>query len=90
MKKLLSIFLVLLLLAAGLFLWKGGHHAIALTQIVEEYLDTDEATQSVSVVVQIPGSESAHAAQYRMDCETFLTEHADRPVLGLRAAGASA
>lgn len=90
MKKLLCVFLILLFFAAGLFLWKGGHHAIALTQLVEDYLDIDEATQSVSVQVQIPDAESGHVVQYRMDFETFVTEHADRLVLGLTAEGISA
>ena len=98
MKKLLCVILVLLLLAAGLFLWKGGHHALALAQILDEYLDIDDATQSVTVLVQIPGARvdpetdqvQPHVAQYQFDCETFLTEYADRTILGLTAAGASA
>ena len=98
MKKLLCVFLVLLLLAAGLFLWKGGHHALVLGQILDDYLDADDATQSVTVLVQIPGARvnpeggklQSHVAQYRFDCDTFVTEHADRTVLGLTAAGASA
>lgn len=98
MKKLLCVILVLLLLAAGLFLWKGGHHALALAQILDEYLDIDDATQSVTVLVQIPGARvdpetdqvQPHVAQYQFDCETFLTEYADRAILGLTAAGASA
>ena len=56
MKKLLCVILVLLLLAAGLFLWKGGHHALALAQILNEYLDIDDAAQSVTVLAQIPGA----------------------------------
>ena len=98
MKKLLCVIIVLLLLAAGLFLWKGGHHALALSEILDEYLDIDDATQSVTVLVQIPGATvdpehgalQPHVVQYRLDCETFLTEYADRPFLGLTAAGASA
>lgn len=98
MKKLLCVIIVLLLLAAGLFLWKGGHHALALAQILNEYLDIDDAAQSVTVLMQIPGARvdpetdqvQPHVAQYRFDCETFLTEYADRPFLGLTAVGASA
>lgn len=98
MKKLLCVIIVLLLLAAGLFLWKGGHHALALAQILNEYLDIDDAAQSVTVLMQIPGARvdpetdqvQPHVAQYRFDCETFLTEYADKTILGLTAAGASA
>ena len=98
MKKLLCVILVLLLLAAGLFLWKGGHHALALAEILDEYLDEDNASQSVTVLVQIPGARvnpetnqfQSHVAQYQFDCETFLTEYADRTILGLTAADVSA
>lgn len=98
MKKLLTVFLVLVLLAAGAFLYKGGHHAVAIAQILEESLDTDNAVQSVTVQVQIPGARvdpetgqfKPHIAQYQLTCDTFVTEYADRPLLGLVTDGASA
>ena len=56
MKKVLIVILALILALGGLFLWKGGHHAIAISQILEEYLDTDDAVTSVTVQIQIPGA----------------------------------
>ena len=54
MKKVLIVILALTLLLGGLFFFKGGHHAIAISQILEEYLDTDDAVTSVTVQIQIP------------------------------------
>ena len=58
MKKGLIVFLVLALILGGLFFWKGGHHAIALADTLEEWLDADEASQSVTILVQSPGFEA--------------------------------
>ncbi len=98
MKKALIIFLVLLLLAGGLFFWKGGHHAIVVADILEEWLDADAADQSLTVLVQMPGSIlnedtgriEPHIRQLRLSGDTFWTEYADRPLFGLTVQGATA
>ena len=98
MKKALIAIFALILALGGLFLWKGGHHAIAISQILEEYLDTDDAVTSVTVQIQIPGAKvnpetgqlKPHIAQYQMTFDTFVTEYADRPLFCLTADGASA
>ena len=48
MKKVLIVVLALTLLLGGLFFWKGGHHAIVLSEMVEEWLDEDTADQSLT------------------------------------------
>ena len=35
MKKVLIVILALVLVLGGLFFWKGGHHAIFLSEIME-------------------------------------------------------
>ena len=54
MKKALIVILALVLILGGLFFWKGGHHALALADILEEWLDADDADQSLTLHVQIP------------------------------------
>ena len=94
----LSIFLALVLLAAGLFFWKGGHHALVLADILEEWLDADDADQSLTVMVQIPGIRvdkdtsrvEPHIRQLNLSADTFWTEYADRPLFGLTVQDAAA
>lgn len=97
MKKLLIVFLVLLALAAGLFLWKGGHHAIFLADAVEEWLDADNSAQSLTVQFQKPdfsadatGSLQPLVRQWSLSADTFRTELHDETILGLTAAGCTA
>ena len=96
MKKLLTIFLVLVLLTLGLFFWKGGHHAIFLTNAIEEWLDTDDADQSVTLQIQRPGFTAEDGTlmprveQLSLSADTFWTEYHDRPLFGLTAQGVSA
>lgn len=98
MKKALIVVLVLLLLAVGLFFWKGGHHALVLADILEEWLDADDADQSLTVLVQIPGVQvnedtgqfEPHIRQLSLNADTFWTEYADRPLFGLTVQGAAA
>lgn len=96
MKKLLTVFLVLVLIAGGLFLWKGGHHAIVLSQAIEEWLDVDDADQSVTVQLQRPGFTAEDGTllprveQLSFSADTFWTEYGDRPLFGLSTQGVTA
>lgn len=98
MKKLLIVILVLLLILGGLFFWKGGHHALMLCEILEEWADADQATQSLSIQIQKPDFEADTAAeelkplvrQMSISLESFWTEYADRDVLGFETGGATA
>ena len=93
MKKIFAVVLILLLILAGLFFWKGGHHAVYLSETLEEWLDADDADQSLTLMVMIPGAQvneetgrfEPHIAQYMLSAETFWTEYADRPLFGLTA-----
>ena len=93
MKKLLTVFLVLVLLAGGVFLWKGGHHALVLSQAMEEWLDTDDADQSVTLQIQRPGFTAEDGTllprveQLSLSADTFWTEYHDRPLFGLTTQG---
>lgn len=98
MKKALIIILALLLLLTGLFFWKGGHHALVLADLLEDWLDADDADQSLTVLVQIPGFQvdgetgrvEPHIRQFSLNADTFWTEYADRPLFGLSAQGVTA
>lgn len=97
MKKVLIVILALTLLLGGLFFFKGGHHAIALSEMVEEWLDEDTADQSLTLMVSIPGvrvdgkgTARPHIQQYSLNADTFWTEYADQPLFGLTAEGLTA
>lgn len=96
MKKLLIVFLVLLLLFAVLFFWKGGHHALFLADAIEEWLDADDADQSVTLQLQRPdftaedGTLVPRVEQLSLSADTFWTEYHDRPLFGLTSQGVTA
>ena len=97
MKKVLIVILALTLLLGGLFFFKGGHHAIALSEMVEEWLDEDTADQSLTLMVSIPGvrvdgkgTARPHIQQYSLNADTFWTEYADQSLFGLTAEGLTA
>lgn len=97
MKKVLIVILALTLLLGGLFFFKGGHHAIALSEMVEEWLDEDTADQSLTLMVYIPGvrvdgkgTARPHIQQYSLNADTFWTEYADQTLFGLTAEGLTA
>ena len=97
MKKVLIVILALTLLLGGLFFWKGGHHAIMLSEMVEEWLDEDTADQSLTLMVSIPGvrvdgkgTARPHIQQYSLNADTFWTEYADQSLFGLTAEGLTA
>ena len=97
MKKLLIVLLTLILILGGIFIWKGGHHAIVLADAVEEWLDADDADQSLTLMVQMPdyqvngaGELEPHIRQLSLTAETFWTEYADRTIFGVAAQGMTA
>ena len=97
MKKLLVIILVLTLLLVGLFLWKGGHHALFLTDKIEDWLDAGESSQSLTVMLQKPGIIIDEIGQVKpevhqiiLNANTFWTGYADRPLFGMTVQGITA
>ena len=97
MKKVLIVILALLLILGGLFFWKGGHHAIFLSEIMEEWLDEDTADQSLTLMLMKPditvddrGQAKPVVRQMTLNADTFWTEYHDRPLFGLTAQGMTA
>ena len=97
MKKVLIVILALILILVGLFFWKGGHHAIMLSEIVEEWLDEDTADQSLTLMVMKPditvddrGQVKPEVRQMSLNADSFWTEYHDRPLFGLTAEGVTA
>ena len=97
MKKLLIVLLMLILILGGIFIWKGGQHAIFLAEAVEEWLDADDADQSLTLMVQMPdfqtnnaGELEPHIRQLSLTANTFWTEYADRTIFGVSAQGMTA
>ena len=97
MKKVLIVILALILILSGLFFWKGGHHAIMLSEIVEEWLDADNADQSLTLMVMKPditvddrGQVKPEVRQMSLNADSFWTEYHDRPLFGLTAEGVTA
>lgn len=94
MKKLLIVFLALMLILGGLFIWKGGHHAIVLAEELEDWFDEDAGDQSLAFQVNIPTFEGGTkiepvVRQMSLYGDTFWTELGDRTVYGLSANGYS-
>lgn len=102
MKKVLivsvSILAALVLILAGLFFWKGGHHALVVADALEEWLEADAADQTLSVQFSRPGFYvDSHTEQLRskvdgwtLTANTFWTEYGDAPIFGLTAGGVTA
>ena len=98
MKKVWILLLVLILLLAGLFFWKGGHHALVLADVLEEYLDADNADQILTVQFQQPnfpvndetGQLQPEVRQWTFFADSFWTEYADERIFGLTAEGVTA
>lgn len=97
MKKVLIVILALLLILGGLLFWKGGHHALFLSEIMEEWLDEDTADQSLTLMLMKPditvddrGQAKPVVRQMSLNADTFWTEYADRPLFGLTAQGMTA
>lgn len=97
MKKVLIVIAVLLAVFAGLFFWKGGHHALILANVLEEWLDADNGDQSLTIQLQIPDASTDAAGeiepevqQWTLSADSFWTEYADERVFGLCAEGVTA
>lgn len=97
MKKVLIVILALLLILGGLFFWKGGHHAIFLSEVMEEWLDEDTADQSLTLMLMKPditvddrGQAKPVVRQISLNADSFWTEYHDRPLFGLTAEGVTA
>ena len=97
MKKVLIVILTLILVLGGLFFWKGGHHAIFLSEIMEEWLDEDTADQSLTLMFTKPditvddrGQAKPVVRQMYLNADTFWTEYHDRTLFGLTAEGMTA
>ena len=97
MKKVLIVILALVLILGGLFFWKGGHHAIFLSEIMEEWLDEDTADQSLTLMLMKPditvddrGQAKPVVRQMSLNADSFWTEYHDRPLFGLTAEGVTA
>ena len=97
MKKVLIVILALVLLLGGLFFWKGGHHAIFLSEIMEEWLDEDNADQSLTLMFMKPdiavddrGQVKPEVRQMSLNADSFWTEYHDRTLFGLTAESVTA
>lgn len=73
MKKLLTGILIVMLLAAGVFFWKGGHHVLALKSELERWAEADAADQSVAVSVN----------GLSLTASTFWTDQDGQRIYGL-------
>ena len=95
MKKVLLLSLAVLLILCGLFFWKGGHHVLVLAEVMEEWLDADQADQAVTLQVQFPlarvdpdtGKLLSHEESLSLSADTFWTEYADRKLCGMTVQG---
>lgn len=95
MKKVLIVLLVLALCLTGLFFWKGGHHALAVAEILEEWLDSDNADQTLTLQFTKTGFYADDSAdlirpkvdQWTLTADTFWTEYGDDAIFGLSAGG---
>ena len=85
MKKFLIVLAVFILILTGLFLYRGGHHAIFLAQAMEEWLDADCADQTVTLRLT-----SSDAQKLSLSAETWWLEYGDRPLFGMSTQGISA
>ena len=97
MKKVLIVILALILILGGLFFWKGGHHAIVLSELMEEWLDEDTADQSLTLMFMKPditvddrGQAKPVVRQMSLNADSFWTEYHDRPLFGLTVQGMTA
>lgn len=85
---LLIVLLVMTILLAGLFFWKGGHHAIRLVGIMDEWLEADEADSTLSLDLSglEPGSDGKRSPKHDappLEASLFWTEYSDEHLFGL-------
>lgn len=94
MKKFLIVALVLVILLAGLFFWKGGHHALVLGEILSEWADEDQGDFSLTVQANVPTFVANETVEpvvrmVSLSGDGFWTEHQDRDLYGFTTAGHS-
>ena len=94
MKKNLLVLLVPLLFLAGLFFWKGGHHALCLAGALDEWLDSERADQTVTVQFQQNdcsvnenGRLESLGNQQTLSADSFWTDYGGERLIGLTAEG---
>lgn len=98
MRKFLIAILVLVLILTAIFFWKGGHHALALSAAVSNWLETDSAAQSLHLaykhqsftVNEETGQVKQRSDQWELSADSFWTEHEDERIFGLCAEGITA
>ena len=98
MKKFLIVTAVILAILLGLFLWKGGHHALFLANAVDEWLDMDHADQTLTLqydrsnflVNSATGQIKPDTEQWSLAADSFWTEYENERILGLTAEGITA
>ena len=98
MKKFLIAVLVPVLILAGIFFWKGGHHALALSGIISNWLESDSAFQEMHfaykhqsfTVNDETGQIKQKSDQWELSADSFWTKHESERVFGLSAEGVSA
>ena len=87
MKKTIIVLLVLIILLTGLFIWKGFHHAIHLSGILENWLDEDNADQMLTIEIQQPGQ---NGNTWALTLDTFWTQNGTQRVYGMMTDGITA
>ena len=98
MKKVLIAAAVVLAVLVGLFLWKGGHHALFLVHAVDEWLDMDHADQTLTIqynrssflVNSATGQIKPDSEQWSLAADSFWTEYENERILGLAVEGITA
>ena len=98
MKKILMVLLVLVLLLTGLFFYKGGHHALALAEVLDEWLELDSADQILTIEYRrsdflldsTTGQIKQEPTQWTLTADSFWTEYSDEQIFGLSAEGITA
>ena len=92
------VLLVLVLLISVLFFWKGGHHAISVSNELGDWLNADAADLCLTVQYQngsfsidsTTGQIKPGVEQWHFTTDAFWSEYEDEKVYGLTAEGITA
>ena len=98
MRKFLIAILMLMLVLTGIFFWKGGHHALALSDMIANWLETDSAAQSLHLVYKHQsfavnketGQVKQNSDQWELSADSFWIDHEDDRIFCVSAEGISA
>ena len=91
MKRVLIAAAVVVAILIGLFLWKGGHHALVLANVLDEWMDADSADQTLTLSIDsTTGKINQETIQFSLAADSFWTEYADARVFGLTTEGITA